>query len=381
MKSAALAAVSAIRLSENQELYLLKSDKTIPFTNQISSVSNLNESNSLEAYDRISLNVLLNDDNNTPATSASIANSIMSQSIQSISPSQSIINEYFKHQLSSGRILGDELWAPVREQLILNYAPKLKRLQQMQQQNFRCADCGIQIKSDQIKTFYYCEYFSKYFCRCCHINQQSYIPAYIVSLLDFRCTFEVSKKAKNFLEKIYNEPLITLESINPSLFEHNSTFSKIQKVRTRLYNSRSYINTCRFAAELKQELSTTYDDFIINSIEVYSIETLFKIKKTNYYESLKNIVNRIVEHIKTCILCSQQGYICGICPKNDLLYPFEFEKVEKCPNCLACYHKTCLKVPENCPRCLRKKNRLGVIYKNETSAQLIPVASSNNKVK
>jgi hypothetical protein len=78
-----------------------------------------------------------------------------------------------------------------------------------------------------------------------------------------------------------------------------------------------------------------------------------------------------------------------------LLYPFDFEKVEKCPNCLACYHKTCLKVPENCPRCMRKRNRLvSVVYannnnnnKNEmTNAQLIPMTSTSgnahsNKVK
>ena len=306
VRSASLAAVSAIRLSEKQD-FMLRPDKR----------------NSL---------VPLNSDNNIPETSLLDSQLVKSVSLnnQSItsSPSQSSVYDF----LSSGRILGDETWAPVREQLILNFAPKLKRLQQMQQQHFRCADCGIQIKSDQIKTFYYCEYFSKYFCRCCHINSQSYIPAYIVNLLDFRCTFEVSKKAKNFLETIYNEPLITLESINPALFDHNSIYSKIQKVRTKLYNSRSYINTCRFAVDLKHELDSQFDDFIINSIEVYSIETLFKIKKSNYYDILKSLVNRIVEHIKTCMLCSQQGYICGICPKNDLLYPFEFEKVEKCPN-------------------------------------------------
>jgi hypothetical protein len=274
----------------------------------------------------------------------------------STSPTQSIASQY--KTLNAARIIGDETWAPVREQLILNYHPKLKRFEQMQQQHFRCADCGIQVRPDQIKTFYYCEYFSKYFCRCCHINNQSYIPAYIVNLLDFRSTFEVSKKAKNFLEKIYKEPLITLESINPSLFEHNSIFLKIQKIRIKLYNSRSYINSCRFASELKEELNAQFDDFIINDYKVYSIETLFKIKKTNYYEQLKQIAIKIIEHIKNCELCSQLGYICGMCNKNDLLYPFDFDKVEKCPNCLACYHRNCLKNPDQCPRCIRKRNRI-----------------------
>jgi run domain Beclin-1 interacting cysteine-rich containing protein len=230
---------------------------------------------------------------------------------------------------TKGRIIGDSTWAPVREQLILNPSPRPKRLEQIKLQQFRCADCGIQISASKIKTFNYCEYFSKYFCRCCHINSRSYIPAYVVNLLDFRTTFEVSKKAKNFLDRIYSEPLITLDSLNPRLFQDTSDlFPRIKKLRFKLVNSRSYLNSCRFAKDLKTRLFSEYDDFIINDQHVYSIETLFKIKKTgNYYEKLRDIVNSIVIHIKTCELCSQQGYICGMCHRSDLLYPFELEKV------------------------------------------------------
>lgn len=258
------------------------------------------------------------------------------------------------------RLLGDESWAPVRDQLILNVTPKLKRLDQMRQQNFHCADCGIQVREDKMKSFNYCEYFCKYFCRCCHINNQSYIPAYIVNSLDFRTKYEVSKKAKNFLEKIYNEPVITLESLNPGLYERTNIFSKFKKIRFKLYNCRHYINACRFALDLKKKLYNHFDDFIINDPMVYSIETLFKIKQTNYYETLKQLVQLCIDHIRSCELCSQQGYICGLCSNNELLYPFDLEKVQKCDNCLAVCHKTCLKKPELCPRCKRKKNRLRV---------------------
>ena len=175
------------------------------------------------------------------------------------------------------------------------------------QQNFRCADCGIQVRRDKIKSFNYCEYYCKYFCRCCHINNQSYIPSYVIYSSDFRTKYEVSKKAKNFLEKIYNEPVITLESLNAQLFERASVLAKIKRLRLRLYNCRGYINSCRFASELKKQLFNQFDDFIINDQHVYSIETLFKIKKTNYYDDLRNIVVQIMEHIKNCELCSQQG--------------------------------------------------------------------------
>ncbi len=182
----------------------------------------------------------------------------------------------------------------------------------------------------------------------------------------------MSKKAKNFLEKIYNEPVITLESLNPQLFERSSSqLAKIKRLRFKLYNCRVYISSCRFAVELTKQLYSQFDDFIINDQHVYSIETLFKIKKTNYCEDLKSIVTQIIEHIRNCELCSQQGYICGLCNDNELLYPFDLDKVEKCANCLACYHKSCFKRPEQCPRCKRKQHRLQSIASTSNNGLLV----------
>lgn len=323
----------------------------------IENTNNLLKQIALNIQDSISIDTLsqskgitLNLDNTSIADFNDLEKSITSKS------SSLALSNNFK--TFNSRILGDESWAPVRDQLILNQTPKPKRLDQMIQQNFRCADCGIQVRKDKMKSFNYCEYYCKYFCRCCHINNQSYIPAYIVNSLDFKTKYEVSKKAKNFLEKIYSEPVITLESLNPSLFERANIFSKLKKVRCKLYNCRHYINTCRFAIDLKKQLFNQFDDFIINDQMVYSIETLFKVKQTNYYEILKNLVNKCTDHIRSCELCSQQGYICGLCTNNELLYPFDLDKVQKCENCLACCHKNCLKKPELCPRCKRKQNRI-----------------------
>ena len=277
---------------------------------------------------------------------------------------ESFINESVNSSLISSyksinaRLIGDESWAPVRDQLILNLTQKPKRVDQMQLQDLRCAECGIQVKKDKIKTFNYCEYFCKYFCRCCHENSQSYIPAKIIYQSDYKTTYEVCKKAKNFLEKIYIEPVITLESLNPSLFEGSAVFMKMKSLRLTLTNCRSYINTCRFAAHLKTNLYQKFDDFIVDDQHIYSIDTLFKLRQTNYLQHFQAVVIEIVDHIKKCELCSQLGYNCGICGSRDLIYPFESDKVDKCPNCLACYHRKCFKTPDQCPRCKRKRNRV-----------------------
>ena len=261
------------------------------------------------------------------------------------------------YQSLNARIIGDESWAPVRDQLILNLTPRPKRAEQIQRQNFRCADCGIQIRKDNVKTFNFCEYFCKYFCRCCHINSQSFIPAKIIFQSDFAVTYGVSKKAKSFLDNIYTEPVIGLERLNPSLFENWSEFAKIKYLRLKLVDCKSYLNTCRFAVELKNSLYEQIDSFMINDPESYSIEILFRLKNSNYLEKLRNGVIQAIQHIKKCELCSQQGYLCGVCASKELIYPFEFEKVVKCPKCLACYHKKCFKEPHQCPLCKRKQNR------------------------
>ncbi len=67
-----------------------------------------------------------------------------------------------------------------------------------------------------------------------------------------------------------------------------------------------------------------------------------------------------MEHILNCELCSQQAFICELCNKNELIYPFQIETVIKCPNCLSCFHIKCFKTPDSCPKCARKRNRVGI---------------------
>ena len=262
-------------------------------------------------------------------------------------------------------LIGDEKWAPVREQLIItNQRQKLTRIEVMKQQDYRCASCGIKIRADKIKQFRYCEYFSKYFCRCCHSKQESYIPSYIIFNLDFKSTYLVSNKAKNFLDKIYYEPLITLEDLNPALFSINSNkmsnlFSKIKYLRIKLVDCKRYIMSCRLAIELRKILEENFSDFLYTDTRVYSIDSLYKFKKSKMYEQLKFILNKIIQHILACEICSQQGFVCELCKNPKLIYPFDVECVIKCPNCLTCYHKACFKSPDMCLKCKRKKLRTG----------------------
>lgn len=271
-------------------------------------------------------------------------------------------NEVDNYSLISSRIIGDDFWAPVREQLIIKRTTKIARNDLIKIQNYRCADCGLKIKDNikQLKSFNYCEYFCKYFCRYCHIKEMSYIPAEIIFSLNFKKDYPVCRKAKKFLNSIFKEPLFSLENLNPSLFQvKNSLFNRVKSLRIKLYISGQYINTCRYAEKLRNEIETKFENekFIFENTEVYSFLLMVKIKKYDFIEDLARLSNRIIDHIKTCKLCSQRSHICEICKKNDLIFPFDIENVEKCSNCFSCYHKRCINKNNECPKCIRLKSR------------------------
>jgi len=59
-------------------------------------------------------------------------------------------------------------------------------------------------------------------------------------------------------------------------------------------------------------------------------------------------------------LCQARGFICEICKKNDVLFPWDFRLVTRCAECGSCYHKKCFdsrKIPM-CPRCPRLMAKL-----------------------
>ena len=143
-------------------------------------------------------------------------------------------------------------------------------------------------------------------------------------------------------------------------------------LRAKLYNCRTYVNSCRFAKDIKDALYKEFPDFLINDTKVYSFEIMFMIKKSSLYDRFKNVITQVIEHIRRCQVCSQQGFICEICSKKELLYPFDIEFVSKCPNCLSCFHTKCFKDPDDCLRCKRKRLRTEVKQSmNSTNDEIV----------
>ncbi|KAK2108567.1 Pleckstrin y domain-containing M member 3, partial [Saguinus oedipus] len=57
----------------------------------------------------------------------------------------------------------------------------------------------------------------------------------------------VSKQAKEFLEYVYEEPLIDIQQENAMLYHHAEPLAAVLRLRQRLKSLRAYLFSCRAA--------------------------------------------------------------------------------------------------------------------------------------
>ncbi|XP_073735499.1 pleckstrin homology domain-containing family M member 3 isoform X7 [Callorhinus ursinus] len=112
-------------------------------------------------------------------------------------------------------------------------------------QSFKCAGCqrSIGLSSGKAKV---CNYSGWYYCSSCHVDDSFLIPARVVHNWD-TSKYKVSKQAKEFLEYVYEEPLIDIQQENPMLYRHAEPLATVVRLRQRLKSLRAYLFSCRAA--------------------------------------------------------------------------------------------------------------------------------------
>ena len=77
----------------------------------------------------------------------------------------------------------------------------------------------------------FCEYSGKWYCRQCHLNQRSVVPARILQAWDFG-QYRVSVRAKDFIETIWDEAVFDVEVFNDALYSKVKALAEM-RVRVR----------------------------------------------------------------------------------------------------------------------------------------------------
>ncbi|XP_075036335.1 pleckstrin homology domain-containing family M member 3 isoform X2 [Mixophyes fleayi] len=139
-------------------------------------------------------------------------------------------------------------------------------------QSFKCAGCQrpIGLSSGKAKV---CSYSGWYYCSTCHVDDGFVIPARLVHNWD-TSKHKVSKQAKEFLEYVYEEPLIDLQQENPLLYRHVDALAQVVRMRQQLKSLRAYLFSCRavVAEDLRRRIFPR--EYLFQQIHLYSLADL-----------------------------------------------------------------------------------------------------------
>ncbi|XP_073927685.1 pleckstrin homology domain-containing family M member 3 isoform X2 [Castor canadensis] len=188
-------------------------------------------------------------------------------------------------------------------------------------QSFKCAGCqrSIGLSNGKAKV---CNYSGWYYCSSCHVDDSFLIPARIVHNWD-TSKYKVSKQAKEFLEYVYEEPLIDIQQDNPILYLHAEPLATVLRLRQRLKSLRAYLFSCRAAVAEDLRRRIFPREYLLQQIHLYSLADLQQVIEGKLAPFLGKVIKFATAHVYSCSLCSQKGFICEICNNGEILYPFE----------------------------------------------------------
>ncbi|XP_044624236.1 pleckstrin homology domain-containing family M member 3 isoform X2 [Equus asinus] len=188
-------------------------------------------------------------------------------------------------------------------------------------QSFKCAGCQrpIGLSNGKAKV---CSYSGWYYCSSCHVDDSFLIPARIVHNWD-TSKYKVSKQAKEFLEYVYEEPLIDIQQENPLLYQHAEPLATVVRLRQRLTSLRAYLFSCRAAVAEDLRRRIFPREYLLQQIHLYSLSDLQQVIEGKLAPFLGKVIKFAASHVYSCSLCSQKGFICEICNNGEILYPFE----------------------------------------------------------
>ncbi|OCT61361.1 pleckstrin homology domain-containing family M member 3-like [Xenopus laevis] len=220
-------------------------------------------------------------------------------------------------------------------------------------QSFNCAGCQrpIGLSNEKAKV---CSYSGWYYCSTCHVDDGFIIPARLIHNWD-TSKHKVSKQAKEFLEYVYEEPLIDVHQENPLLYRHVDALAHVVRLRQQLKSLRAYLFSCRavVAEDLRRRIFPR--EYLFQQIHLYSLSDLQQVVEGKLAPFLLKIIKFATSHVYSCSLCSQKGFICEICNNGEILYPFEENTTSRCENCSAVFHSDCKLRTVPCPKCARKE--------------------------
>ncbi|XP_024879853.1 pleckstrin homology domain-containing family M member 1 [Temnothorax curvispinosus] len=221
-------------------------------------------------------------------------------------------------------------------------------------QNYSCLDCGYAIGMTFSKA-HVCAYSGAYYCSKCMAEGQYLIPSRIIHNWDLK-QYSVSRKAAAYLEG--KPALMDLKILNPRIYMAVDTMAHVHALRIQLNLLRAYLFTCREPIIESLQKKVAPRDYLYEHVHQYSVSDLLDIPNGILAQQLQKVVEFARNHVITCWLCSQKGFICEVCNDTKVIYPFDMESTFRCGACNAVFHADCSNASKPCPKCERRRKRM-----------------------
>lgn len=221
------------------------------------------------------------------------------------------------------------------------------------EQDYKCYSCrrpiGMVFGQSRL-----CHFDGHHYCTECHLGDKATIPARILCNWDFN-KYPVSKRNQHFLNLISNEPMFELKTLAPLLYKTCPELREIEDLRCQAFFVRSYCSTCvQDSISLELAKLVWPREHLVKQADIYSLEDLNQIKSGALKQVLKSVISFGKQHVLSCMLCCQKGFICELCNSSQIIYPFDTAIVYRCIECQCIYHKVCFSAKSGpCPRCQR----------------------------
>ncbi|XP_014975610.2 putative pleckstrin homology domain-containing family M member 1P isoform X1 [Macaca mulatta] len=172
----------------------------------------------------------------------------------------------------------------------------------------------------------------------------------------------ICRQDLKFLTQIWAQPLINLQMVNASLYEHVERMHLIRRSWEQLKLLGDYLGLCRSGAlkELCKRLN--HRDYLLESPHRFSVADLQQFTSPPQMANgvhkgfLKTLIKFASQHVYHCDLCTQRSFICQICQQHDIIFPFEFDTTVRCAECKTIFHQSCQAVvKKGCPHCARRR--------------------------
>ncbi|KAM6164850.1 pleckstrin homology domain-containing family M member 1 [Rhynchocyon petersi] len=235
---------------------------------------------------------------------------------------------------------------------LLQYLVAIPMEKGLDSQGCFCAGCSRQIGFSFVRPKL-CAFSGLYYCDICHQDDTSVIPARIIHNWDLTKR-PICRQALKFLTQIRAQPLINLQLVNASLYEHVEQMHLIGRRREQLKLLGDYLGLCRSGALKELSKRLNHRNYLLEFPHKYSVTDLQQITEGVYEGFLKALIEFASQHVYHCDLCTQRGFICQICHHHDIIFPFEFDTTVRCAECKTVFHQSChAVVKKGCPRCAR----------------------------